>query len=294
MNSLYTERMKIEDAVFVYRLSDGDRLSWHGRYHAHTSAEYEIHYFVEGSGSFLCNRTRYPVSPGNLFLSGPREFHSIIRDQDSTPLSWYAVLFSVDPASSPSDERIAAELEAAFTARRNVLTIDTNFRFQFEDLLQMTRSADSALHDAAVHLLSSFLLRWFGRRGSGMTGSVADGPVDGARKNSLHIDKALSLMQKSVREHLKIEDIAWKLGLSEEHFIRIFREEVRMTPLQYFTRLKVEGASGLLMSTDKSIGEISEWFGFENQFHFSRIFKKCTGVSPLEYRKTYLQLVDFH
>jgi len=66
-----------------------------------------------------------------------------------------------------------------------------------------------------------------------------------------------------------------------------------MTTHQYFTRLKVEGASGLLMSTDKSVGEISDWFGFENQFHFSRIFKKCTGMSPVAYRRTYLQTVDF-
>ena len=100
-------------------------------------------------------------------------------------------------------------------------------------------------------------------------------------------------MTKMVRENSTIEDISWKLGLSEEHFIRVFRDEVRMTPYQYFTRLKVEGASGMLMSTDKSVGEISAWFGFENQFHFSRIFKKCTGMSPVEYRKTYLQIADF-
>ncbi len=100
-------------------------------------------------------------------------------------------------------------------------------------------------------------------------------------------------MEKEVRENIKIEDIAWKIGISDEHFIRIFRQEVRMTPHQYFTRLKVEGASGLLMSTDKQVGEISDWFGFENQFHFSRIFKKCTGMSPVAYRRAYLQTVDF-
>jgi AraC-like DNA-binding protein len=66
-----------------------------------------------------------------------------------------------------------------------------------------------------------------------------------------------------------------------------------MTPHQYFLRLKIEGASGLLMSSDKNVGEISDYFGFENQFHFSRMFKKCTGLSPLAYRKTYLQKVDW-
>jgi AraC-like DNA-binding protein len=315
--------MKIEDAVFVYRLSSGDRLSWHGRYHAHGANEFEIHFFLEGSGYFLCNRTKYPVSAGRLFLSGPREFHSIVPDAPASPLTYYAILFSfpageasqaeagdslettrssrngaapsVD-APSGEDLLLSEALKTALEERQTVLSINSNFRFQFEDLLQLSRSADSALRESARYLLESFLWRWFVRltphAAAGQdAASLSDSSVD--RKSRIHVEKALSLMEKSVRENVKIEDLAWKLGLSEEHFIRIFRAQVRMTPHQYFTRLKVEGASGLLISTDKAVGEISDWFGFENQFHFSRIFKKCTGMSPLDYRKTYLQIVDF-
>lgn len=289
--------MTIEDAVFVYRLSSGDRLSWHGRYHAHGAREFEIHFFLEGSGSFLCNRTKYPVSAGRLFLSGPREFHSILPEALSSPLTYYAILFSFsDSPGETADSALSGALQAALAERQTVLSIDSNFRFQFEDLLQLARSADPALRESARHLLESFLYRWFARytpkaqAGSG-NARAEDATVE--RKSRAHVEKALSFMQKSVRENVKIEDIAWKLGLSDEHFIRIFRDQVRMTPHQYFTRLKVEGASGLLMSTDKAVGEIAEWFGFENQFHFSRIFKKCTGMSPLEYRRTYLQTVDF-
>jgi AraC-like DNA-binding protein len=280
--------MTIEDSVFVYRLAGGDRtpgsdrLTWHGRYHAHSGTEYELHFFVDGSGSFLCNRTRYPVSGGQLFLSGPREFHSVVPDSAGHPLSYYAILFSLDESGSEDEIRLIAALRHCLTERKTVLTISANFRFQFEDLLQMDRSSEGALRESARHLLISFLFRWFGQ--------YSPQPVP---RNRAHVEKALALMEKSVRENIKVEDLAWKIGLSDEHFIRIFRAEVRMTPHQYFQRLKVEGACGLLMSTDKTVGEISDWFGFENQFHFSRIFKKCTGMPPLEYRRTYLQTVDF-
>ena len=331
--------MKIEDTVFVYRLSSGNRLSWHGRYHAHGATEFEIHFFLEGSGYFLCNRTKYPVSAGRLFLSGPREFHSILPDAVSAPLTYYAILFSfqdgvlgptgqhtgdVDaikgsadfmytgtgamgegnpfgslspalPASS-EDAVLFNALTTALTERQTVLSINNNFRFQFEDILQLSRSSDSALRESARYLLQSFLWRWFVRplpQAQGKQDQALGTEASTERKSRVHVEKALLLMEKSVRENLKVEDLAWKLGLSEEHFIRIFREQVRMTPHQYFTRLKVEGASGLLISTDKAVGEISDWFGFENQFHFSRIFKKCTGMSPLDYRKTYFQTVDF-
>ncbi len=276
--------MKILDSVFVYRLAGGERISWHGRYHAHGQAEFELHFFLEGVGVFQCNRTRYPVSPGQLFLSGPREFHSIVPEPESRPLSWYALLFTFSDDPSPADARLRLSLERSLAARETVLSIDPNFRFQFEDLSQMSRSGDPSLRESAAHLLRSFLYRWFVR---------AQAPGVSPTVNRHHVEKALSYMERSVRERVTVEEIARKIGLSEEHFIRIFRDEVRMTPHQYFTRLKVEGASALLMSSDKSVGDISEWFGFENQFHFSRIFRKCTGMSPLQYRKTYIQTVDF-
>ncbi len=291
--------MIIEDAVFVYRLSDQDRISWHGRYHAHSADQFEIHFFLEGSGSFLCNRTRYSISPGRLFLTGPREFHSILPETIASPLTYYAFLFSFDragstgstgiPGGTPLDTELPRALEASLAERQTVLSINSNFRFQFEDLLQLTRSADIALKESALYLLASFLFRWFAREVA-TSKEVDDSSLSKAR---LHVEKSLAIMEKSVRENLSIEDLAWKLGLSEEHFIRIFRKSVRMTPHQYFTRLKIEGACGLLISTDKSVGEISDWFGFENQFHFSRIFSKCTGMSPVSYRKSYLQTVDF-
>ncbi|HHU36108.1 MAG TPA: AraC family transcriptional regulator [Treponema sp.] len=279
--------VNILDSVFVYRLSGGNRLSWHGRYHAHGAGEYEIHFFLEGNGSFLCNRTRYPVSSGRLYLSGPREFHSLLPETVSVPLTYYAILFSLDVSPDSVDAPLYAALNSCLANRQTVLSINTNFRFQFEDVLQMSRSSDVSLQDSAQHLLTSFLYRWFGR------GELRRDTVARVGTNQVHVEKALSIMQKMVRENTTVEEIARKVGISEEHFIRVFRDEVRMTPYQYFTRLKVEGASGMLMSTDKLVGEISAWFGFENQFHFSRIFKKCTGMPPVEYRKTYLQIADF-
>ncbi|MDR2053643.1 MAG: AraC family transcriptional regulator [Treponema sp.] len=100
-------------------------------------------------------------------------------------------------------------------------------------------------------------------------------------------------MEKSLRQSIGMDEIARLLALSPEYFTRIFRQEIKMSPLQYFLRLKIEGAAGLLISTNKRINEIARWFGFENQFHFSRVFRRYTSLSPLKYRKIYLQTVDF-
>jgi transcriptional regulator GlxA family with amidase domain len=110
---------------------------------------------------------------------------------------------------------------------------------------------------------------------------------------AIHVKKAVAIMEKSLRQSIGMDEIARLLALSPEYFTRIFRQEIKMSPLQYFLRLKIEGAAGLLISTNKRINEIARWFGFENQFHFSRVFRRYTSLSPLKYRKIYLQTVDF-
>lgn len=291
--------MIIEDSVFVYRLLEENRLSLHGRYHAHEANEFEIHFFIEGSGHFQCNNTRYVISNSTVYLTGPRQFHSVIPGASTTnPLSWYAFLFSFDLNSDVEDKLLYEQLELALYLNQNVTSVDSNFRFQFEDLYQLARSKDNAFRGSARYLLASFLWRWFGREKDGSS-NLKNGLLDTSKRakrqyaDHIHVEKALAFMQSKVYENIRVDDISRQLNLSTEHFIRLFKTEVNMTPGQYFTRLKIEGASGLLMSTDKPIGEISDVFGFENQFHFSRIFKKCTGMSPMEYRKNYLQVKDF-
>ncbi len=285
--------MEIRDSVFVYRSSGGEQLSWHGRYHAHEVDEYEIHFFLEGQGSFLCNSSRRIISGGKVFLTGPKEFHSILPDAVSAPITYFAVLFSFSQNDPPD---LILHLKNCLEQGKQVFPVDSKFRFQFEELLEMSRSNDSALKESAAHLLISLLYRFFGRQNGRQNGDVSG---DSSARNQssekgyhVHTEKALMIMQRFVRENMKISSIAQKIGLSEEHFIRLFRKDMRMTPHQYFLRLKIEGASALLMSSGKNVGEISDYFGFENQFHFSRIFKKCTGLSPAAYRQTYLQKVD--
>jgi len=51
-----------------------------------------------------------------------------------------------------------------------------------------------------------------------------------------------------------------------------------------FSLYKLQRAENILLNTSKTIQEISELFGYDNQFHFSRSFKKQYNVSPKTYR----------
>lgn len=265
--------MLVKDVVYVYRLVGGEKLAWHGRYHAHGAGEYEFHFFVEGQGSFLSSRTRLRLEAGRLTLTRPREFHSILPEAIERPITYYAVLFEPEP-DSRDDEAALALLEGGPPPRH----LEARDRFLFEELHRLSRAEDEGGRRAASFQLLSLIHRWYGARAAG---AAERGP----RKD--HTDRALVLMQGALRGKLGMEELAAKLDLSEEHFIRSFRAELGMTPFQYYTRLKIEAACGLLAGGRMAVGAIAEHFAFENQFHFTRVFKKCTGLSPSDYRRIY-------
>ena len=79
-----------------------------------------------------------------------------------------------------------------------------------------------------------------------------------------------------------------KIGFNTDYFRRCFREELGCTPLEYITKLRIEKAKNLLTQrTFESVEKVSYLCGFADSFYFSKIFKRMTGLSPRDYRKTY-------
>ncbi len=74
--------------------------------------------------------------------------------------------------------------------------------------------------------------------------------------------------------------------LSEDYFIRRFRECVGQSPTQYIQEQRVTQAAQKLLFTTQSIEQIAEETGFGSRFYFTRIFARQTGVTPAAYRKT--------
>ena len=61
------------------------------------------------------------------------------------------------------------------------------------------------------------------------------------------------------------------------------------SPLRYILLLRIRNAQVLLETTDGTISEIARIVGYENPMYFSRLFRKEKGMSPLKYRKAYLE-----
>lgn len=79
-------------------------------------------------------------------------------------------------------------------------------------------------------------------------------------------------------------EVADKVHLSRNYFLKLFKDENKMSFWDYITSLRMEKAKKLLKASDDTIYTISMEIGYESQYHFSRKFKNYYGISPNEYR----------
>ncbi|MCP3968298.1 MAG: helix-turn-helix transcriptional regulator [Lentisphaerae bacterium] len=86
-------------------------------------------------------------------------------------------------------------------------------------------------------------------------------------------------------EDVNVDQLAEMACLSKSQFHRQFKSALNLAPFEYVKKLRLNKAVKLLQRTDLNIAEIAEQAGWNDQFHFSRIFKASTGLSPQKYRQ---------
>jgi AraC-like DNA-binding protein len=103
-------------------------------------------------------------------------------------------------------------------------------------------------------------------------------------------ERAVRLTMEYLREHftdnVKLKDLAKVAELSPYYLLRVFKASVGVPPHLYQQQLRVWKAKQLL-ADGVSLAAISSEIGFADQSHFSRQFKKITGLTPARYQKMF-------
>ena len=95
---------------------------------------------------------------------------------------------------------------------------------------------------------------------------------------------AHQLIHDRFTEPLTVSEIAQTVGAHPVYVARVFRKHYRLTIGEYLRRLRVEFACRQIQLTDVPLSHIAAAAGFYDQSHFTRTFKRLTGMTPTEYR----------
>lgn len=250
----------------------------HARYHYRERPEgvkqYILIYCMKGSGYYRVDSRSYDVSEGQYFILPPDTPHLYASDNDN-PWTIYWVHFSgrqapVFAGDTLAPQAISSGMTSRISDRNNI----------FEEIF-LTLSDSYCLDNLryAASLFYGFLATFR------FLGHFRKYNSEEARTDTDNVvAAAVRYMNENLERTLTLSDIADYAGYSVSHFATMFKNSTGHSVLNYFNMLKVQRSCQLLETTDMKINQICAKVGIDDNYYFSRLFKKITGISPKVYR----------
>ena len=103
----------------------------------------------------------------------------------------------------------------------------------------------------------------------------------------VEIVKAQEFIEEKFQEKITVEELADKFAMGRRSFERRFKKATNNTIIEYIQRVKIEAAKRSFESSRKNINEVMFDVGYTDTKAFRTVFKKITGLTPIEYRNKY-------
>jgi len=101
------------------------------------------------------------------------------------------------------------------------------------------------------------------------------------------IKQAQEFIEKNLAEKLSVEDLASRFAIGRRHFERRFKKATNNTPSEYIQRVRIEAAKKHLENSRKNVNEVMYDVGYSDNKAFRTVFKKISGLSPIDYKQKY-------
>jgi AraC family transcriptional regulator len=115
-------------------------------------------------------------------------------------------------------------------------------------------------------------------------------PTGRATVNELprwQLKRAIEYVETHLSEPVSLADVASATGLSRMHFAAQFKAATGLRPHEYLLRRRVECAQEMLVGTGMSVVDVAQSVGFQNQSHFTSVFKRFAGEPPRTWLRSY-------
>lgn len=249
-----------------YREGHNQQIGYHVKKKA--SHEFLLKYCLEGSGWFEVGHKRFQVGQGDIIICRKGLDHRYGTQEDK-PWKVYWIYFQGDLADYYF--RLLLHEEEAYIGQ---IGKDYHIQDFFRQIIEGLNQGIALAYwrygsDLAKAMISYIKLRMLNKQDTG----------------NKRIEDIQRYMRNHLHESLELGQVADYVGLSKDHFIRIFKERMGYTPMDYFIRLKMQRASELLIEDFTPVQVIAEELGYEDPLYFSKVFKYRIGCSPSDYRK---------
>jgi AraC-like DNA-binding protein len=232
--------------------------------------EYQINYITEGKGILENENGQFQIKSGSIIIIRPNLWH---RYRPLKKTGWKEQYIGFNGT-------IAGQLlsHPFFSANQPVINIGIHEEIldTYLKTFQLVRKEKPGYQQIASGMVVKLL---------GYLISFEKQKEFTGKRIAAIIEEARFKMRADVDQLLDLENMSQEYNIGYSYFRKMFKKYTGVAPYQYYLELKIMRAKELLLSTDKSVKEISFELGFQSIHYFSRLFKKKVGVNPTELRK---------
>lgn len=240
----------------------------------HVHPECEIYINLGGDVSFMVEGRIYPVVKGNIVISKPYEYHHCVYHSDELHSHYW---FLISAPESKSAEVLFRKFFNRKSGENNLLALPYEKEKELFDIAHSLTAKDIGECEKYANVFKLLAL------------IDSAEPVPQGNVYSAEISKAVSFIDKNFSSPtLTVEDIAEHCALSVNTLERHFRKSLSISPISYLKKKRL-GYGAKLLSLGKTVSESCELSGFSDYSYFISLFKKNFGVTPLKYKKQFIQ-----
>lgn len=248
--------------------------------------DYEVYYLLEGERCYFIGTKIYHLKQGSLVFVRRNVIHKTALSREA---HHDRILLEISRSYLESVFAITGELTLHdfFQDDCIILSLESEEQnFITELLLALGRelgTKNSGFRLLAKSLVAELFI--YAKRMENKTNPSASSRTDDPRHRQ--IEQIACYIAENCCSPLSLNSIAEQFYMNKCYLSRIFKEITGFTVNGYLHARRIQKARALLVQDPMNISEISEAAGYENLTYFERVFKKHTGMSPLEYRKQY-------
>ena len=224
-------------------------------------------YCTKGEGWYVVNNRPFKVRANQFFILPPGVQHEYGAD---TNLPWtiYWLHFTGELAAHYHQFLLGGSQQGPLNI------VPSSFRLGiFDDIMQhleLMNDKESLIY--ANNALGGFLV------------SLKQNLIRNSTTGNEALQKVIDLMRNNLHRNFTLKELSTAVNLSSSHLSSIFKEKTKYSPLSLFTSMKMQKACLMLNDSGKNIKSIAALLGYDDPYHFSRVFKKQMGVSPRKFR----------
>jgi AraC-like DNA-binding protein len=251
----------------------------------HTHTFFELVYIVSGSGRQLINQSSFSYRAGHLFLMAPEDVHSF---EIAEPTQFFFIRFNNQYIAAHDQQHILLQrleliLKNASHDPGCILKVNGDkpiVKALIEAIMNEHEQAGLHHRDLITQFVNTLLVVVARNISLVMPDTISENSDQRAvallqyiQANIYHPDK------------LRADHLSDHFGITQTYLGRYFKRHTNESMQEYIMKYKIKLIENRLIHSDMRVTEIANEFGFTDNSHFNRIFKKYTGFNPSAYKK---------